>query len=107
MPLIEKMKKMVMSWIEKMKNGEKSTWKLEEEQQQLLQLVEQLPAELRHPGENVKLHFSSKIGNIQFIFNLISSHLGVCKPWWEAVSKGGSGVGSQVGSSLTLHTGFV
>merc|ERR1712077_119157 len=30
--------------------------------------------------------------------SLISSHLGVCKPWWEAVSKGGSGVGSQVGS---------
>ena len=29
----------------------KSTWRLEEEQQQQLPPVEQLPAELRHPDE--------------------------------------------------------
>ena len=34
------------------------------------------------------------------------TYLSVGKPGWEAVSKGGGGVGSQVGPSLSLHTGL-
>ena len=47
------MPELIMSMIEmlKMLMIGKSTWRLEEEQQLQLPPVEQLPAELQHPGE--------------------------------------------------------
>ena len=54
--------------------GKKITWRLVEEQQQQLQLVEQLPVEPQHPGEmlNCILHSSY----------IILSHVLECRQAW-------------------------
>ena len=54
------------------------------------------------------MYSSWKIGSVLHCsYIIILSHLSVRKPGGEAVSKGGRGVGSQMGSTLPLHTGYV
>ena len=54
------------------------------------------------------MHSSWKIGSVlHSSYIIILSHLSVRKPGGEAVSKGGGGIGGQVGSSLPLHTNCV
>ena len=91
-----------------MMGKKKITWRLEEEQLLLLQLVEQLLAELQHPGgEMLNCNLPGQYNVFSTPLTSLSYHtyLSVGKPGGEAVSKGGRGVGGQVGSSLSLHTG--
>ena len=50
----------MMEMMKMLMMGMKSTWRLEEEQQLQQQLVEQLPAELQHPGEMLNCSILAK-----------------------------------------------